>query len=40
MTIEIRDGQASYSASERNGVGSLAFGPYRRSFTFARAGAQ
>ena len=37
MTIEVRDGQASYAASERNGVGSLEFGPYRRSFVFANA---
>ena len=37
ITIEVRDGQASYRASERNGVGALEFGPYRRSFVFTGA---
>ena len=32
ITIEVRDGQASYPASERNGVGAMEFGAYRRSF--------
>ena len=34
ITIEVCDGQASYSAIERNGVGTLEFGGYRRDLVF------
>lgn len=39
VTVEIRPGQASYAASTRNGVESLAYGEWGRSFVFVTSDA-
>jgi hypothetical protein len=38
VIIEITAGQAAYAASERNGVTSLSWGSYSRSYRFVKAG--
>jgi hypothetical protein len=39
VTVEIRSGQSSYQASERNGVSSTAYGAWPGSFGFVAGGA-
>ena len=39
IAIDVHEGQPSYVPTERNGVTSMEFGPYRRRSVYARRAA-